>query len=130
MTFKPLDIDVFTTVVPYVRMTQRGKYVKPDAIRYCAAQKALKFLIDIAKRNLDCFDLYVPEKVPFCVRLEFYMNKAHHCDLDNLVKAVLDAAQGILFKDDRYVDELVAVRIKTESEPHVRLQIMPLEEKE
>jgi hypothetical protein len=110
-------------------MTQRGKFVKPDALKYTASQNNLKSLIDVAKRNLGCFDYYVPEKEPFCVGLEFYMTKAHHCDLDNLCKALLDAAQGVLYKDDRYCDQLVAVRIKTESEPHVRLTILPMEQK-
>lgn len=130
MTFKPIDIDIYNEVVPYVRMTQRGKYVKPNAIRYLQAQNDLKNLFMLAKRNIGCFDYCVPEKVPFCVRLEFYTSKAHHCDLDNLVKAILDAGQHILYKDDRYCDQIIAIRQKFEGEPHVRLTIMPMEEKE
>ena len=130
MTFKPLDIDIYNPVVPYVRMTQRGKYVKPDAIRYLQAQKDLKSLMVLAKRNVECFeDYYVPEKEPFMVGVQFYTAKAHQCDLDNLVKAILDAGQGVLYKDDRYADKITAIRIKTESEPHVRLIITPMEEK-
>ena len=130
MTFKPIDIDIYNPVVPYVRMTQRGKYVKPDAIRYLQAQKDLKNLFMLAKANLDCFgDYYVPEKEPFMVGVQFYTAKAHQCDLDNLVKAILDAGQGVLYKDDRYCDQISAVREKIEGEPHVRLQIMPMEEK-
>lgn len=34
----------------------------------------------------------------------------HTCDLDNQVKAILDAAKGIMLEDDCWVDRLVAER--------------------
>lgn len=127
MTFNPIDIDIYSEVVPYTRMTQRGKYVKPDAIRYLQAQKDIKTLMMLAKRNLECYeDYYVPEKTAFVVGVQFYNPKLHYCDLDNLCKAILDAGQGVLYKDDRYCDQIIAIREKCEGEPHVRLQIMPM----
>jgi len=130
MTFTPLDIDIYAEVVPYVRMTQRGKWVKPDAIRYMNSQREVKILMSYAKHNRDDYeDWIVPEKCQFSVVVAFYVKQAHRCDLDNLCKAILDAGQGVLYKDDRYADKITAIRIKTESEPHVRLIITPMEEK-
>ena len=34
----------------------------------------------------------------------------HNRDLDNEIKAVLDAAQGVVFEDDRWIDEISAWR--------------------
>ncbi len=128
-TFDPLDIDIHAPVVPYTRMTQRGKFVKPDALRYMASQKELKMLMSIANQNREYYlDYYVPEKCQFLVVVTFYVNSLHHCDLDNLVKAILDAGQGILYKDDRYCDVIIANRLKVEHEPYVHLIIKPLEE--
>jgi crossover junction endodeoxyribonuclease RusA len=127
-TFDLLDIDIHAPVVPYTRMTQRGKFVKPDALRYLASQKELKFLMSVANHNKEYYlDYYVPEKCQFSLVVAFYVNSMHHCDLDNMIKAVLDAGQGILYKDDRYCDAITATREKVEHEPHVRLIISPLE---
>jgi Holliday junction resolvase RusA-like endonuclease len=129
MTFKPLDIDIYSPVVPYVRMTTQGKNFVPRARRYLGAQEDIKNLFDLAKRNLNCFDdYYVPEKCPFELVVNFYMNKLHYCDLDNLVKAILDAGQGILYKNDMHCDVIVAGRYLTEGEPHVQVKILPREE--
>ena len=128
-TFDPLDIDIHATVVPYTRMTQRGKYVKPNALRYLASQKELKLLMSIANHNREYYqDWYVPEKVQFRLVVTFYVNNLHKCDLDNLTKAILDAGQGILYKNDSWCDSIEADRVKVEHEPHVHLVIKPLEE--
>ena len=129
-TFDPLDIDIHATVVPYTRMTQRGKYVKPNALRYLASQKELKLLMSIANHNREYYKMYyVPEKCPFGVQMTFYVNRLHYCDLDNLLKAVMDAGNGILYKDDMWCDEFGKTkRVLIEGEPYVRLTIYPLEE--
>ena len=128
-TFEPLDIDIHATVVPYVRMTQKSKFVDPSAIRYMDSQKELKLLMSIANHNREYYqDWLVPEKVQFCLLVTFYVNNLHKCDLDNLVKAVLDAGQGILYKNDSWCDFIWASRHKIDHEPYFNLIIKPLEE--
>ena len=50
------------------------------------------------------------------IRLFAPQNLGYKSDLDNIVKAVLDACQGTVFKDDRWVDYIEAVRYITKRE--------------
>lgn len=112
--FDPITIWIEGKVVPYTRMTQRGKYVKPDAIRYIESQTRLKNAIMLEGVSKDVLGEYhVPEKCRFGAVMTFYVASLHHCDLDNLVKAVIDACQKVLFKDDRYCDTIYASRVKS-----------------
>ena len=45
-------------------------------------------------------------KTPLAVELDFYLPDKHRRDLDNLSKAVLDAMNGIVYKDDCQVVDL------------------------
>ena len=130
-TFAPLDIDLHCAVVPYVRMTQKSKFVDPSAIRYMDSQKELKFLMSIANHNREYYqDWYVPEKCPFGATMTFHTKTMHRCDLDNLAKSIFDAGSKILYCDDRWCDEFHAKRVYFEGEPWVNLRIYPLTEVE
>ena len=98
-------------VMPYTRMTQRGKYVKPNALRYLASQEEIRLHLwqQMAKNDYDM----LPEREPLFVILYFYppKNKAHTQDLDNILKAVLDACKDIVFQDDRWIDYIAVRRI-------------------
>jgi len=92
---------------PYVRMTQAGKWVKPEAKAYLASKQSLglQFTAAMVDRTM------IPRGVPLAVEICITHNGGfHHCDLDNQAKAILDAAQGIVFEDDRWVDSLKAKR--------------------
>ena len=129
-TFDPIEITLDCEVVPYVRMTQKSKYVDDNAIRYLENKTDLKKLMSIANHNREYYqEYYVPERCPFGAVVTFYVNKMHHCDLDNQLKAIMDAGNGILYKDDRWCDEFGKTsRVLTKGEPHVQLIIYPLEE--
>lgn len=47
-------------------------------------------------------------------------------DLDNYVKAVCDALNGVVYKDDRQVVQLTACKLKRPSKPFVRITVTPL----
>ena len=85
-------------IMPYVRMTQRGKFVKKDALEYQASQQALAWSL----KSQMGIQLMVRERLPFEIELEYHAPDIYRYDLDNLIKAVLDAAQGIVFFDDRW----------------------------
>lgn len=113
--FKNIEFTYNGSITPYTRMTVRGKYVKPDAIRYLNSQNALKFALAAHKSTVaPGVDWLVPEKTTFGADMTFRVKSMHHCDLDNLVKAVMDACQKIIFKDDRYCDQIIANRVEAD----------------
>ena len=91
---------------PYVRMTRRGKFAAPQALEYLASQNALAWQFKEQMRGEPML-----QQVPLYVRITIGMScGVHKCDLDNQVKAILDAAQGIVFKNDCWIDMLEASR--------------------
>lgn len=95
-------------IKPYVRMTQRGKWVEPNAIEYLRSKRSIQLQI---KNQMTLADLdKLPDKTPLKASIAIRMPGVHKCDLDNLVKALLDAAQAIAFKDDRWIDAISATR--------------------
>jgi len=62
------------------------------------------------------------------VMLEFYRVNAVACDLDNLAKAVMDALNGICYRDDRQIAEMHIVRFVDRKDPRVEIKIWPLED--
>lgn len=51
-----------------------------------------------------------PVEFPVGVAAEFYMPTRHRADADNLLKLLMDAMNGIVYQDDKQVDE-VFVRV-------------------
>ena len=93
-------------VVPYVRMTQRSKWVDPKAQRYLAAKD------DLAKEMLAVRVNARQEiigRVPFRVAMVFGEVR-HTMDTDNLIKGVCDSGNGILWEDDRWCDAVHGIR--------------------
>lgn len=87
--------------VPYVRMTQRGKYVKENAKRYLAYKDTIKYIaIGQIKGEIET------ENVKVIVRVYLHGKKApmgNDGDIDNYIKSALDSLNGIAYKDDRQV---------------------------
>lgn len=88
-------------VVPYVRMTQRSKFVDKRAIAYRKNQEDLgMYLKAYGRGSLDTFP------VKYFLRMTLTSPRHLAADHDNYVKAVLDACtKAHLFKDDnlRYI---------------------------
>ena len=90
-------------IKPYVRMTRRGKWTSKRAQEYLASQAAIKWQLKEQVRGRDP----LPERTPLMARVELWVSERLHCaDIDNQIKAVLDAAQGIVFHNDLWIDEL------------------------
>ena len=90
-------------------MTQRGKFVKVNAQEYLSSKDYIGWQL---KEQMQQYGwTMLPTQTPLFVRVVFYIpRRMHGCDIDNLAKAALDAAQGIVFKDDRWVDALNVYR--------------------
>ena len=101
-------------IKPYVRMTQRSKWVDRQAQEYIGSKTRLGRQMKqiMADHGFDMLP-----RCPLRVKIEILMTGGvHRCDLDNQVKALLDAAQGIVFPDDRWVDVVEAHRIKSDED--------------
>jgi len=95
--------------VPYVRMTRRGKYVSDRAQRYLNSQQVLAWWFN-SQMTENGWGMIA--RTPIAVDITIQMTGGlHRQDLDNQVKAILDAANGIVWSDDRWVDSLTARRI-------------------
>ena len=97
-------------VVPYVRMTRRGKWWAPDAQRYMDRQAEIK------QRMVEatgwCGHAVFPKPQRLSVRIA--LRGAHfRGDIDNYAKAILDAARDVLWTDDQQIDELYVERTRS-----------------
>jgi Holliday junction resolvase RusA-like endonuclease len=86
-------------IVPAVRMTRRGKYNDRRAQLYLAVREAIAHF----------FALNWPYEAPLntraaiSTRARIYVRSPARADGDNLLKTVWDAANRILWTDDRYI---------------------------
>ena len=94
-------------IKPFVRMTQRGKWVNPQAQEYLASKEYLEWqmLEQMRENEWELLARGIPLGVVIVIQPAL-----HNRDLDNLAKTTLDAAQGVVFEDDRWVDFIIAVR--------------------
>ena len=101
-------------IIPYVRMTRRGKYNDPLAQDYMTSQTAIQWQLNcqMVDRNLPM----LPMQTPLAVSIIVETKRGHTFDTDNAAKAVLDAAQGIVFGNDLWIDWLHVERRKHDRE--------------
>lgn len=105
-------------IKPYVRMTQRGKHIRvrngklTQAAEYLDSREALQWQFKAQMVGREPFG-----REPLCVSITaFYQGGYHNHDLDNVIKAILDAMNGIVYDDDRWIDAVCAVRGRADDE--------------
>lgn len=95
-------------VVPYVRV---GRERWTDrASRYLASKDALALAIRQARTAAGVTGPADDQHMNWAVTLAVRRKSRRHYDLDNVVKAVMDAANGIVWADDRQVSHLGATK--------------------
>lgn len=110
-------------IKPYVRMTQRSKHVDPQAQEYLASKLAIGLQL---KQQMQGREI-IPRGIPLAVGVDIEEGVGfHNRDLDNEVKAMLDAGQGVVFEDDRWIDEILAMRYRGQ-ESRASLSVQRLE---
>lgn len=87
-------------------MTRRGKFTNKRAQEYLASQEALAWQF-----KQQCPEM-LPKETPLMVIAIIETPKLHKGDLDNLCKAILDSAQGIVFPNDCWIDSISIQRKK------------------
>jgi Holliday junction resolvase RusA-like endonuclease len=106
-------------IIPYVRMTRRGKWVNERAKEYLASQEALAWQFKEQCQGM------LPEKTPLMVIAIIETPKLHKGDLDNIFKALADSAQGIVFSNDCWIDS-ISIQRKQASEYKAQVWIEAL----
>ena len=109
------------TVKPYVRMTQRSKFVNPQAKEYLASKAALQLQIKAAM--MEHGYQMLPGQTPLwvCIDVTVPTSQGHRADVDNICKSLMDACNGILWPDDRWVDDVGIKR--TFGDPYVGISV-------
>ncbi|ABE61204.1 endodeoxyribonuclease RusA [Nitrobacter hamburgensis X14] len=67
-----------------------------------------------------------PLEGPVCVELQVYFKSKASSDIDNVCKAALDSLTGILWKDDRQIQELHAYKLQDKLRPRIELTLSQL----
>ena len=108
-------------VMPYTR-THKGSYrVNKWAAKYKSQEAALKLGMQNAMQLAG--EPMLPGQTPLEVIINIRKNPLHKCDLDNLVKALLDAANRVVYPDDAWVDYIRAGRALAEDGQYVIFEI-------
>jgi len=85
------------------------------------AELTLRLVLKSQHRNL-----VVDSDSAFGVRLLFFTATNQRRDLDNMVKLVWDACNGVVWADDSQVHELIARVVRTDPKPRTELAIYVL----
>jgi len=101
-----IHMQLYGPVVPYTRMTQ-GSLWTDRSKRYLASQTALRVQMQ-AEMALNGWEMY-PAKLPLRLRVTFGWC-VHTHDLSNLLKACEDAANKVIWADDRWIDSITVDR--------------------
>lgn len=100
------------------RVTQNGTYTTPELREW---EKLLKTTALIRMRALGLKPYEGAVEVEVTLGL-----LANRGDLDNYVKAVLDALNEVVFVDDRQVSRMAAVKLRRPDAPFCRVKVTPL----
>jgi Holliday junction resolvase RusA-like endonuclease len=95
-------------------MTQRSKWTS-RARRYLDSQHELALAFRVAMSRSGWMMIQRGNPLHVTIIIE-HAGGFHNRDLDNEVKAILDAAQGVVFEDDRWVDDIEAWRTDGDQE--------------
>lgn len=109
---------------PYVRMTQRGKWVDKQAQEYLASKSALAW--EYRQQMPDGVLMF--DRAPLKANIDITMTGGlHRSDIDNQAKALIDAAQCIVFSNDCWID-MIEVSRRLGNEDVVEIEISQIKE--
>lgn len=91
-------------VIPYTRMTRRGKWKSARAQEYIASQTAIGLQVR-QQMALNEWGM-LPDKTPLKLEVAAIVpDRLYTMDVDNIGKAAQDALQHIVFKNDCWIVE-------------------------
>jgi len=127
-------------VVPMgaVRMTGRGKYIKPNAQRYLTYKKLIQMHVISQVKRMELLTGPLEVTVWFTMPIpQSWSQKKKresigewHCkkpDIDNLVKGLFDSLNGLIWTDDNQVAVVKSYKLYGES-PQIEVYVEGLKE--
>ena len=114
-----LRFEIPGPIVPYVRVGQE-RWTK-RARDYFASKDNIGLAIKL--QMLASGAQPIPDRTAFSLKATFTLPGLYKCDTDNLLKAVLDALQGVVYRDDRY-----CVRVEAEKKRGKAFALIEVEE--
>ena len=106
--------------IPAVRMTGRGKYIKPSAIRYLAYKEHIGWMALTQTRK--------PIIKPVIVNVKVFLHGVSSPmgldgDVDNYLKSALDGCNKVVWVDDRQVIRATVEKISCQHVKEERMEI-------
>ncbi len=99
--------------IPYVRMTQRGKYIKTNAQRYLTYKNIVGYTARATGMRVS------DKKIKISVFVYLYGKKSPmgmDGDSDNYLKTCCDSLNGVAYIDDRQITEAHVYKYPCEKE--------------
>jgi Holliday junction resolvase RusA-like endonuclease len=108
---------------------------KPKTLKRHRDRKGGRGKYDPSKSDKDVFVMHCNHKrpkepfdFPLHVYLQFhFLNHKSEPDIDNCIKFVFDALNGIFWKDDRYIERVTAVKVFN-GNPRTEIIIMEVDQ--
>ena len=121
-----------------VRMTRKGKYKDEAAQRYLSYKQAIQWQVAVQNKEEKIFENPVKVYVVFFMPIpkswskpkrERHAFKPHNVkpDIDNVLKGLFDALNGLVWKDDNLVAEVTALKIYTPFKEGIRVRVKELD---
>ena len=98
-----------------------GVIVNPSGMENMASKKQIVGALKIcmADPKMDP----VPEKTPFYLGMVILNPMGHRCDVNDLIATVMDAMQGVVFKNKAWCDGVTVVRAKEGGANDLRINV-------
>jgi Holliday junction resolvase RusA-like endonuclease len=98
---------------PYTRTTRKQQWVDERWHKYLASRDLTR--LDVRQQMADNgWEMY-PARQHLSISIHLYTGATNYnnIDADNELKGILDALQGVVFKNDAWVDELYMIRCQS-----------------
>lgn len=125
-----MTFEIVGRVVPMVRMTQRSKWKDPQAKRYLAWKETFGWELKVIMLQQGWEMIPYPVPLHLDIGYSLPVKRTTHFDLSNLIKAIEDAAQHIVFENDNSVESITAWRSFDEPEYKTCFKVRYSHEKE
>jgi len=118
---KILDLTIGAEPVP----KGRPRFL-PNGIPYTPrktreAEKDLRWAARVKMDRLG--NVYLPREPTYKVRLQFFCSDRRRRDIDNLEKLVLDALEGVVWRNDSQIEDLYSTVRRSCPEPKTCIEV-------
>lgn len=93
-------------------------------------EEAMETLAALAQEEVNrVWDGILPDRTPFKLRIEAYVDRWTAPDLDGMINTVLDALQDVVYPNDRYCSQIEAYKVVVPSTAYevCVIQVVPVE---